>query len=189
MSLSSRDGRRATAALEFALIVPVLVFLVLAVADIGIYFRNWFLLEATAASISNITSQYLNLYTSDFTTLFAAAQSMAGSTLDVTGLDGATIISCVSNNGGTQTVTWQEREGNIIYASTIGTTGSVAVLPGNNLIPQGQTMIAVEEISAVSPWVLSASYFGGASWPPLRGYALYPPRLASLNTITSGTRP
>jgi hypothetical protein len=134
-------------------------------------------------------TQYQNLYDSDFTGLFNAAQTVAGTT-PVTGLLGTTIITGIVNNGGRQTIAWQKRSASATFNSLFGTSpGSVPVLPNNYLLPSGGVLIAVEVFTSASPWVFSASLMGASSVTSLRSYALYQPRLGSLSTVISGNRP
>ena len=48
------DPRRGAAAVEFALLVPLLIVLFVATAEIVIHIRTWFRLEHTAAEVANI---------------------------------------------------------------------------------------------------------------------------------------
>ena len=61
------------------------------------------------------------LYDSDFTTLFNAAQTIAGTT-PVSGLAGTTIITGIVNNGTRQTIAWQRRSPSATYNSVFGTS-------------------------------------------------------------------
>ena len=63
--IRSRDGRRGAALVEFALIVPLLVLLFVATAEIVLYMRIWFRLERTAAEVANVGSQLDSLAPAD----------------------------------------------------------------------------------------------------------------------------
>ncbi len=102
MSLSRRTeyARRGVATVEFALVLPFILLLMLAGADVTVYLRTAMRVDETATELAVVVTQYSNLYQSDFTTLFSAAQTIAGTT-PVTGLLGTTIISGIVNSNGT----------------------------------------------------------------------------------------
>ena len=169
--------------------VPFILLLMLAGTDLSIFMRTKMRVDETATGLALVVTQYQNLYDSDFTDLFNAAQTVAGTT-PVTGLFGTTIITGIVNSGGKQTIAWQKRSASATFTSLFGTNpGSVPVLPNNYLLPSGGVLIAVEVFTSGSPWVLSASLMGASAVTSLRSYALYQPRLGTLSTITSGTRP
>ena len=144
-------------------------------------------IDETATEIALVVTQYPDLYDGDFTGLFNAAQTVAGTT-PVTGLLGTTIITgIVRCSNGKQTIAWQKRSPQATFNSLFGTApGSVPVLPNSYVVPKGGTLIAVEVFTSASPWVLSASLMGGAGTTSLRSYALYQPRLGSLSTVKCG---
>ena len=182
-------SRRGIAAVEFALVAPFIITLMLAGTDLSIFMRTKMRLDETATELAQVVSQYQTLYISDFTVLFNASQTIAGTT-PVTGLLGTTIITGISNSAGKQTVAWQQRSPSATFTSLFGTkAGSVPVLPNNYLLPTGGTLIAIEVFTSASPWVLSASLMGGSGATSLRSYALYQPRLGSLSAVTPGNRP
>jgi Flp pilus assembly protein TadG len=186
----SIGSRRGVAAVEFALVAPFIILLMLAGADLTIFMRTKMRIDETATEIALVVTQYENLYDSDFAGLFTAAQTVAGTT-PVTGNFGATIISGIVTDGNDrQTIAWQKRGTSGSFTGLFGTAvGSVPNLPNNYLMPKNGTLIAVEVFTSASPWVLSASLMGGAGTSSLRSYALYQPRLGSLSTVTAGNRP
>jgi Flp pilus assembly protein TadG len=182
--------RRGVAAVEFALVAPFMILLMLAGTDLTIFMRTKMRIDETATGIALTVTQYQNLYDSDFTGLFTAAQTVAGTT-PVTGLLGATVVTGIVTDGNDrQTIAWQKRSTQATFNSLFGTAvGSVPTLPNSYLMPKNGTLIAVEVFTSASPWVLSASLMGGAGTTSLRSYALYQPRLGALSTITAGNRP
>ena len=181
--------QRGVAALEFALVAPFILLVMLASADLTIFMRTKMRVDETATEMALVVTQYQNLYDSDFTGLFNAAQTIAGTT-PVTGLFGTTIITGIVNSGGRQTIAWQKRSASATFNSLFGTSpGSVPVLPNSYLLPSGGVLIAVEVFTSASPWVLGASLMDASAATSLRSYALYQPRMGSLATIISGTRP
>jgi Flp pilus assembly protein TadG len=190
MSRSRRteDWRRGLATVEFALVVPFILLLMLAGADVTVYLRTAMRVDETATELAVVVTQYSNLYQSDFTTLFNDAQTIAGN-IPVTGLFGATIISGIVNNNGTQTIAWQQRSPSATFNSQFGRVGSVPSLPNNYTLPTGGVLIAVEVATSASPWVFSARLMPASSISSVRTYALYQPRLGSLATVKTGSRP
>jgi Flp pilus assembly protein TadG len=180
--------RRGVAAVEFALVAPFLLLLMLGGADLTIFMRTAMIINETANEVALTVTQYQSLYTSDFTVLFNAAQTIAGTT-PVTGLVGTTIITGIVNSNGKQTIAWQQRSPSATFNSLFGTARAVPVLPNNYVLPSGGTLIAVEVFTPVTPWVFSASLMAASSVRSLRSYALYQPRLGTLSAIAAGNRP
>jgi Flp pilus assembly protein TadG len=190
MSRSRRtdERRRGVATVEFALIAPFIMLLMLAGADMTVYLRTAMRVDETATEVAQVVTQYNNLYQGDFTTLFNDAQTIAGTT-PVTGLLGATIISGIVNSNGNQTIVWQQRSPSAIFSSQFGIAGAVPTLPNNYTLPTGGVLITVEIATSTSPWVFSAGLMPASSVHSVRSFALFQPRLASLATVTAGNRP
>jgi Flp pilus assembly protein TadG len=191
----SAEWRRGVAAVEFALVAPFILLVMLAGADLSLFMRTMQRMDQTSTELALTVTQYQNLYDSDFTDLFNAAQTLAGST-PVTGLLGATIITGIVNNGGRQTISWQKRSPSATFNSLFGTAaGATPVMPDNYVLPSGGTLVAVEVFTSVSVWVFSLRLMrlmGGADGTGVtstRSYALHQPRLGSLSTVNAGNRP
>jgi Flp pilus assembly protein TadG len=186
------DGRaaacRGVAAVEFALVAPFVILLMLAGADLTLFMRTVMRLDETSTAVAMTVTQYDSLYAGDFAGLFSASQLIAGAT-PVTGLFGATIISGIVNTGGKQTISWQKISPSATFSSQIGVAGAAPVLPNNYVLPSGGTLIAVEVFTTASTWVLSAQLMGGPGGTSVRSYALFEPRLGSLSQIIAGNRP
>lgn len=187
-SRRTEDWRRGVATVEFALVLPFILLLMLAGADVTVYLRTAMRVDETATELAVVVTQYSSLYQSDFTALFNAAQTIAGTT-PVTGLLGATIISGIVNSNGTQTIAWQQRSPSARFTSRFGTAGAAPNLPDNYTLPTGGVLIAVEVATSASPWVFSARLMPTSSISSIRTYALYQPRLGSLAAVNAGSRP
>jgi hypothetical protein len=89
-------SRRGVVAIEFALVAPFIMLLMLAGTDLTIFMRTKMRMDEVATEVALTVTQYQNLYVSDFSPpaapLFNAAQIIAGTT-PVTGLLGTTIIT------------------------------------------------------------------------------------------------
>src|SRR5579859_3262764 len=115
------NWRRGVAAVEFALVAPFLLLALLAGADLSVFIRIQMNLDQTSTEMAQNITQYSQLYSSDFTALFNASQTLAGSQ-PVTGLLGATIITGITTAAnGRQTIAWQQRSPSATFTSLFGT--------------------------------------------------------------------
>jgi Flp pilus assembly protein TadG len=181
MNRSPRSDRRGIAAVEFALVTPALLLVLLSVVDlVGLIRASW-RMERSAGELGNVIAQLDGLSEADFPLLFDVADRIAAPYV-VTGPAGAVIITGLSSNaGGTVTRTWRRRTGDNTFASRLGETGA-PVLPIGFTLPANQTAIAVETYVRVTPWVLAVSFFG-PQVETLSGFGMYRPRLSSLSTV------
>ena len=181
------DPRRGAAAVEFALIVPMLIMLLAATAELVLYTRTLFRLERTAAEVANTASQFETLATADLAGLFDAAKAIAAPVLawsTGTGLSRArTVISVVAGVSGANSVKWTCSRGDAGLAAQVA---GKAALPNGFVVPDGQSVVVVEVINTVTPWsVMAAPMFFGAAGPgPLRTYAIFRPRQSLLTSIS-----
>jgi Flp pilus assembly protein TadG len=186
------NDRRAVAALEFALALPVLLLL-LAGADLTIWFINKFRLDNTASTVGNIVSSAETLSASAFPASYCSATSASlnyfaiayriASPLTVCGSNGATIISGITNTSNKTTMVWQRRTGNTsAYPSRFGTPGYSLTLPIGYSVPAGHSIIVTEVYTGITPWKYSLSFMAGAGSSSLYAYAIFEPRLGTLVT-------
>ena len=194
MNLSRRtDGRRSVAALEFALVLPALVLLLLAGTDLTMWFINKFRLESTATAVGNMVAAANTLpltafpasYCSQASTslnYFAVASTIANP-LSVCGTTGATIISGIANKGGKTSISWQERTGNVAaFPSLVGTAGSAPTLPPGYSLPPSHNVIVTEIYTGITPWKFSQAIMPGPGPTSLYAYSIFEPRLGALPT-------
>jgi Flp pilus assembly protein TadG len=174
------------AAIEFALVLPVATLLLLGGTDIVLWLNHWFRLDRTASETADIVSRASSLSATGFTATggyFATAAQIAAP-LSVAGATGATIISGIVNNGSQTTIAWQESNtANAAFVSKLGQVGRVPVLPIGYSVPSGESVIAVEIYSEISPWVFSLSMMGTAGSPAIYVSAFYRPRAGELATL------
>jgi len=178
------------ATIEFAIVAPFLVLIMLAAADVSFFLRAKLRLDTAATSLAQVTTQYTQLYAGDFTNLFKISQLAAGS-VAVSGQFGATIISGITNPAGAQTIAWQQISPSSTFVSAIGLKGAVPLLPHNYKLPIGATLVVTEVFSNLTPWVFAATVMPVATAPfgSVSSLALFQPRLAPLDSITLGSRP
>ncbi len=167
------------AAIEFALVLPAAVLLLLGGTDLAIWITDWFRLERAASETADITARAYPLYAANFTAAggyFAIAQQIA-KPLAVAGQGGATIISGIVNNGTTTTIAWQQvNTTNAAYTSKFGTVGQAPTLPVGYAVPSGEMVIAAEIYSGIHPWMLSFLQMGTTGPDVAYVYSLYAPR-------------
>lgn len=178
-------ARRGAAALEFAIVAPVLALLMLATADVVQLIRVYFRIERVAAEVANVTSQYERLRETDMGQILAAAQLIADD-IQVTALSGRTIVSLVEGTTSGNRVRWQRAttgDPANQFASRIGTPPNAASLPTGMTMPVGQTLIVVEVFNRRSPWLLAADLLGGGPPDTLYAYFMTRPRAAQLGEI------
>ncbi|ONG44770.1 hypothetical protein BKE38_27335 [Pseudoroseomonas deserti] len=170
------------AAVEFALLAPFLALLLLGMADLGLWLRSWARLNRVSAELADIVTRRDTLDAAGLAAIVAAGQAMAGR-IDVTGSQGATIVSAVQGSGTGNTMLWQKRTGSSTYASRFGTAGSAVVLPGQVLVRAGETVIIAELFTGGGPWVLGRRLFAGSTAPNfIAAHAVFHPRSNLLAT-------
>lgn len=187
--ISRALGRAGVAALEFGLILPVLVVMFIATAEAVSYLRVWYRLEQAAASAAQAASRTEVLNSAAVAGFFEAARSVADPyTAWNTGASGArarTVISAVSNPTNGNVLAWSCSRGDSTLTPNVA---GRANLPTGFSVPRGQSVLVVEIINATSPWRIMASplFFGSEGPAPLRTYAIVRPRAAELSTLTGG---
>src|SRR5687767_698047 len=168
MSLFRRaDPRRGAAAVEFALLVPLLILLFGGTAEIVIHIRTWFRLERTAAEVANVASQFDALAPADVAGLFDAAKAIAAPVLawsNGTGSGRARIlIGVVSGTAAGNSLAWSCSRGD---AGLTNLVAGKTALPNGFVVPSGQSVLVVEVINAATPWsIMAAPIFFGTAGP------------------------
>lgn len=178
-------GRRGTAAVEFALVLPLLALLFAGTAEVVIYMRTWFRLERTAAEVANAASQFEALAPADVAGLFNAAKTIASPILawsDPTGTGARTLIGVVAGTTSGNAVRWTCSRGDPGLNALVA---GQAALPNGFVVPNGQTVLVVEVINAITPWSILASpvFLGSAGPGPVRTYVVIRPRLGTFASL------
>ncbi|MCK8785743.1 pilus assembly protein [Roseomonas sp. NAR14] len=187
-----RGGRRGVSAIEFALLLPVLLVLTLATIDFVWLLRDALRIERVASEVCNIVTQYQRLRVgngqNDLDDIFGVAARI-GDPLAVTGSGGVVIVTGLANSGSGTTVLWQQSRGLSGYASTFGTVGGRASFragipdPG---LAAGQGAVVVEVFLRRQPWVLPLA----RDWLPrtfveIWSFSLQRPRLVGILQVTT----
>ena len=190
--ISRRDSdRRGIAAVEFALLLPVMLLLLLGTTDLALWMRDWLQVTQAASKIGDIIGQYTALHEADFTgTFYPVAQDIASGVSLQCGATapGNIIISGITTANGKSTVTWQRRLGTCT-ASQFGVQGGAATLPdgysGAYVPPNGVSIIAVEVQATQPAFVFSKGLplMGGNGPSTIRSYAIVTTRNGQLPAV------
>jgi hypothetical protein len=179
--------RRGVAALELALIAPVLLLLITATIDVVRYANVVLTLNRTAANVSDLATQFDTLSASmtvvhgnEVGVLFQAAKEVARP-LDLM-TAGTVIVTSVANMGAGSRVMWQQKVGKA--ASNLGVTGGIPVLPSGFAQRTGDNAVFTEVFYPYTPYLLSAPWLGIANpLTVLYARAVYQPRLGTLTAL------
>lgn len=190
MSLSRLwRNRRGVAAVEFAILAPVLIPMYMIGVDVVMLMRNRFRVDQSAAQVMQIVSQYTDLYDSDFTgVFFPIAQTIAGNnaalatpaacTVVVSGLDVADRTALIPKF----VVKWQRSTGTCA-TSKVGLPSASPTLQGGYTPPIGVPLIVVEVVSQRTLFGPSAALLGKTQQQYSVAVAM--PRTRSLPSLTA----
>ncbi len=183
MTLSAPTRRFASdqsglAAVEFALVLPVLLLLALGLAEVGRFALLSLKLQHAATTMADLVSR-------DEALTVAAVQSMFSATghivqpFDIAD-QGVVVLSGIGvDPGKVAAVFWQQHgAGKLARASDIGTSGGKATLPKDLAVRDGETVIAAEVFFSYEPWLLRL-----VPATLLRRVAYFRPRLGTLRSL------
>lgn len=191
-------NKRGVAAIEFAIIAPVLLLLALAATDLVQLLRSQLRLDAAAVQLGQLVSQCNRITDPGDTAQFwVYAQSIVGNLGTVTGSNaqGSVVVSAVYSQAGANRFAWQRRTGNAAQLSSVGTgtPGGAAKIAETFIVPTGQTLLVTEVFLPRQPWVLSVNFMPAALPRVLNGTTLFMTRAADAPAIqqlpTSKTQP
>jgi Flp pilus assembly protein TadG len=194
----ARLDKRGVAAIEFALVAPVLILLALATTDVVQFLRSQLRLDATAVQLGQLVSQCNSITdTGDINRFWTYAQQIVGSLGTVTGANaqGAVIISAVNvpssgSQSGKNTLAWQKKTGATQISSVGSTLGGTATIKEGFVVPAGQTLLVTEVFLPQQPWVLSARVMGIVPSKMLNGTTLFltrAPDAPSIQTLVTNS--
>lgn len=145
--------RRASASIELALVLPLLVTLLLSGTE---YVRFTILnqkVERATAMVADLIAQSSSLTTAELASLF----EIVDDTLQPFALsdDGRVIVSSVTGTSAAPVVNWQESFGTGSDTSKVGDTGGNATLPNGLTLAEGENVIVSEMYYAYQPILLN----------------------------------
>ena len=141
-----RDQRSGFAALEFALVLPLMMALYFGTAELVQAVVADGLVAQASATVTNIVAQYTTISASTQMpdVLSASSQILAANP----GVQGGIVVSCIAiDSSGKATVSWSQA-----LNATPRTTGQVMALPANLDVPN-TTLIHGEAAYALTPSV------------------------------------
>lgn len=167
-------SERGAAAVEFALVAPVLGLLLLATLDAALFLRTYFRIDRVATELANVISQHpagrmtaadVDRYLQGPGAIyFLGAQAIAGEAIIVTSAPGATIITLIEGRPAGEEpahrVVWQCRRGAASVPSRFRDPDQINPLPGGFRIPPEQTVIVVEVAAEANLWWFSRLFLG-----------------------------
>ncbi|MFT8243809.1 TadE/TadG family type IV pilus assembly protein [Roseomonas sp. BN140053] len=177
-----RRDRRGVAAVEFALVLPILALVAVAVVDVVDFLRVSMRLERTAGEVANLMAQYETLKAEDVTALFDVARQIAAP-YGVTATAGKVYLTSCGNLGSGVQSLGQSSAGSYNVRSAVVCEGqTVRVQPFNAEITlaSGQGAVLVEVYLRWEPWVLSRRFFQAQAFNQLWSFAVQRPRLVSI---------
>lgn len=132
-----RRDRRAVAAVEFALLLPLLLMLFIAGSEISLALTIYRKVGHTGATLGDLTSQDSAISTTEMTAILAASGAVM-TPYDSTNLK--IVISAVDLNGTTYKVAWSAAQNDTAW--TAGATPPITIPTG--LISSGQEIIVTQ---------------------------------------------
>lgn len=170
---------RGNVAVEFGLIVPVLLLMMLAAAELARYIILHQKMDRVAVTMADLVARAETISQSELDDIFVSAGEVARPFPIAD--RGLVIISSVTNPDGTGAeVAWQRSGGGSFSAtSQIGTEGTAATLPGTFDVREGETAIISEVFFDFEPF-LSELVVGPQT---LYRHAFHRPRLGTLEEI------
>ena len=176
-------NRRGVSTLEFAIVAPVLIVLMMGVVEVGSEILKNERLVTVAARLGDLITREETLTRGDLNKMLDIVPALAGDK-DFQE-NGAVIISAVSGDRyGRRRVAWQQRDGGKLPAeSLIGQPGTLATLPAQMPLAPGETIIAVEVFASRRPGLLGA--VTGAADGNLYKTSFYRGRMSDLAVIAS----
>jgi len=172
------DDRRGAIALEFALVLPLLLLFCFATIEVGRFALLQMKLEQLASAVGDLASRDRTL---DAATV-ADIVGIADHVLEPFALaaDGVVVLSGVgAPGGGTPSILWQHRGGGSADPGTlVGTVGASAQLPAGLTATDGQTVVVAEVVYTYRPWLL-----GTLAERRIVKRAYFRPRLGSLDRL------
>ncbi len=177
--------QKGIAAIEFALIVPVLITIMYGVVETSRLVMVSQRVEKVSFSLSDIVAQSQNISVSDLDSLLLAAAHQVMQPYDF-GEGASVIITAVRRNAGAAQpqIVWQycsEQDALAFNPSLIGEVGETPTLPPDFIMDEGETVIISEVFYKLATLVQPGI-------PDFNLYktAFFKPRIGALNELSGG---
>lgn len=170
----------ASALVEFALSIPILMILLVGVIETGLYLTLNQKLQHTAVAISDLTTRDEAINEATLEDIFAAApQIMAPFPM---GADARIIVTAAGNTSdGSPTIFWQRTGGGSLpVSSQIGAEGGAPSLPEGMPLREEETVIVTEIFFQYEP-----AFFSLIAPTTLRRTSFFRPRIGALRDVRS----
>jgi Flp pilus assembly pilin Flp len=168
--------RRGLAAVEFALILPVLLLFAIGVSELARFALLGLKVQHAADTVADLASGSAQLVPASMTDMFSAVRHIV-QPFDVAS-QGRVIVSGVTGNG-TPTILWQcVGAGTFVAGSQIGAKGGRANLPADLVLRDGESVIVSEMYFRYEEALL-----GIVPSTTLRRVAFYRPRFLMPTTL------
>jgi Flp pilus assembly protein TadG len=167
-------------ALEFSLIAPVMIIMLLGAFEVGRFIHLNQKAEKLSFTVADVVAQAETIKTADLQNLLSAAEKMMSPYPFAT--QGKVIISSVVRGASNSTVRWQYCGGGTYNAASgVGVVNGVATLPAVMTLNSGEDIVVAEVIYNFQPIV------GKRILPArvIRKIAYFKPRLGALSGYTS----
>lgn len=176
---------RASAAIEVALTVPLLLLFIFGMVDIARYLMTVDRVHRVAAASSDLLARAQTLRQSDIADVLDAVSEMA-KPLEIFANGGVIVsgVARISSDGG-QRVRWQQKmPATFAVPSKVGVVEGAPSLPPGLALQDGETVIFGETFYTFRPFVFSKGFFGlGDPSVQLYAEAAHRPRLGTLYSI------
>lgn len=171
--------RRGVAAIEFGLIAPFLVALLLGASEVALYLNADYRAAQMATTVADVVARYQTVTSEDIKAMLGASSAVIGAT-DFSA-NGVVILSSVSQVKAADkpTVAWQcKGGGSLAKISKVGTTKGVATLPNNLSLDAGDNIIIAEVYYSYTPGITAVM----GSNTTFYKTSVFRPRLGALTT-------
>lgn len=169
---------RGAAAVELALIAPVLVALMLSGVEISRFILLNQKIERVSVTMADLTSQAESLTEADLDGLFQVSGHVMAPFDLMT--DGQVIISSINaKDGNPAVISWQRSFGVLANASGFGGEGGAPTFTGGFSVNDNESLIVAEVYYTYEPLVIS----GVIDPVTLYNASYFQPRIGSLDTL------
>ena len=171
-------GRRGAAAVEFGLLAPVLVVMLLGVAEAGRFIYLHLKISNVVSNVADIVARSEVASENEMTSLFSALPVML-SPFESSGRFGVIVSGVVRLEADEPpVVAWQAAGGPVAVPSDVGAEGAEANTPDDLTFVGGDALIAAEIVYNYDGWL-----FGVVPSQTVRDRAFARPRRSMLTTL------